>query len=451
MRATVLKRVLLLFLCLVVFSPAVLVAEEANPTLTYTLDECIDIAMQRSADILTAAQEIKRTGGVVWETWSSVVSADISSTYTNREGPSLTSGTSSSEEFTAYLEASIPIFSGGRVLNGISTAYLNRDIAREQYRKAVNGTVYSVRSAFWRVLMDRESVRVQKENVDFLEKTNENIQSKYDVGMASWFELLRSQVELANAQPSLMEAEDALEADTDTLKKLVGMDVNDTFGITGDLAFSEVNVALEDSLARAISQNPDILIAGLSEDVARRKVRSTIGEYFPTVSLFGKYSYTSETVDISFDKDRWVTTGGVIATMPISDLMATTARLKQARAQLNKATISLGDTENGIKLEVKKAYRDLVRSKKVVESQKENVRLASEGLEIAQIQYDNGINTYLELMDTRLALTQANLNYINAVYAHMEAAARLENLTGNDPVISESPTEAGSGPTESIQ
>jgi outer membrane protein len=451
MSTTIRKTAIILILCIVIASPIAASAQEESPPLTYTLDECVDIALKRSPDVLTAAQEIKRTNGVIWETWSDVVNVSISSDYTAIQPGRNLLGSPSQEDFTLALTGSLPIFSGGRVINGVLTAYLGRDVAREQYRRAVNKTVYDVRNAFWRLLLDRESVRVQKENVDFLEKTRDTIQDKYDVGLASWFELLRSEVELGNAQPSLMEAEDTLEADMDMLKKLIGTDVNDAIEVNGDLSFSEVSVVLEDSLVRAMSQNPDILIAALNEDVARKAVRSTIGEYFPTVSIFGKYAYESDTVEVSFDEDRWETIGGITVTMPISELVSTSARLKQARARLNEATVALTDTENGIRLQVKAAYRDLIRSKKVVESQKENVRLATEGLEIAQIQYDNGINTYLELMDTRLALTQANLNYINAVYTNLEAAARLEYLSGSDPVITKPPAEPGGEPTESIQ
>jgi outer membrane protein len=443
---TVRKATLHFILFLVVLLPAVASAGEENPAPAYTLPECIDIALMRSPDVLTAAQEVKRANGVVWETWSNIVSVSVSSKYTLTEPGINTLASPSQKDFTLYLEGSIPVFSGGRVLNGVPAAYLNRDIAREGYRKAVNETVYNVRNAFWRLLLDRESVRVQKENVDFLEKTHETIQHKYDVGLASWFELLRSRVELANAQPSLMEAEDTLEADMDDLKRLMGTNVDDTIEIAGDLAFSDTTAVLEDSLSRALLQNPDILIAALTEDVARKQVRSAIGEYFPTISVFGEYAYSSDTVEVTFDDDRWESIGGVMVTMPITDLIGTSARLKQARAQLNEAGIARRDTENGIKLKIKTAFRDLVRSKKVVESQKENVRLASEGLDIAQIQYDNGINTYLELMDTRLALTQANLNYINAVYTNLEAAARLEYLSGTDPAITKPPAETGGGP-----
>ncbi len=411
-----------------------LFAEEPPPA-AYTLSDCIEISLERSPAVLSAEQELRRANGVLWETWSGIVSVDVSAEYIRREEAETTSTLSSlrGRGFTTALEGSLIIFSGGRVINGILSAYLERDLARTQYLRAVNDTVLGVISSFDQVLLDRELIKVNKEQVDFLTQTYDNTKSKYDTGMASWYELLRTQVDLTNAEPALLEAEDSLAGDTDNLKKILGIDVDKEFAVEGELVYRDVSFNLDDCLAKASLDNPGILIASIQEEIARKQVQSTIGEYFPTVSLFGTYTNTSDQPNVSFNNDEWDFLAGVTATMPITDLVGISARLKQARALLEEAKISLKDTENGTRAQVKKAYKDFVRSKKVVESQKQNIVLAKEGVDIAVIQYDNGINTYLDLINARLALTQANLNYINAVYDYLDAVARLENLMGQRP------------------
>jgi outer membrane protein len=429
-----------LVLVMSMFSP--LIAQE-QPSGTHTLEQCITLSLEQSPAVLSAEKEIKRADGIVWETWADIVSADISAEYTTA-GPGGGSSISSSRDgFSVELGGSVPIFSGGRVINGILTAYRTRDVAREQYRRAVNETVYDVTITFGKILLDREMAKVRSEEIDFLTKTYDATKTRYDTGMASWFEFLRTQVELTNAEPSLMEAEDSLENDTDDLKKILGMDVGRPLNIEGELAFDEVTRNLDECLNKARADNPDIRIAYLEEEIARKNVRSVIGQYFPTISVFGRYGYSSDRLDISFDGRDWDYTGGVMVTIPITDILVISARLKQARAEYDRAGISRRDTENAIEAEVRKAYRDLARSQKLVKSQRENVALAKQGLDIAEIQYENGINTYLELMDTRLALTQANLNYVNAVYSSMEALARLSMLMGESPSVPGTPADGG--------
>jgi len=414
-----------------------------KPPGTHTLRECITSSLQRSPAVLSAEKEVERTNGVIWETWSSIVSVDISADYTEAEPGGTTTFLNNRQGFTIDLEGSVGIFSGGRVINGVLTAYLSRDLAREQYRRAVNETVYNVTTSFGRILLDRELVKVRSEETDFLTKTYDSTKTQYDTGMASWFQLLRTQVELGNAQPSLMEARDSLAGNMEGLKRILGMDVGDPFDIEGELSYRENTLDLDGCLNKAMMQNPDILIASLQEEIAKKAVRSVIGQYFPTVSIFGRYEYANDQLDVSFNDDDWDYLAGVTVTIPITDLISISARLKQARARYDQARITRTDVLNGIKAEVTAAFRDLVRSGKLVRSQKENVALAKEGLEIAEIQYENGINTYLELMDTRLALTQANLNYLNAVFSYMEAAARLEMLMGESPRVLDTPSDTG--------
>ncbi len=88
------------------------------------------------------------------------------------------------------------------------------------------------------------------------------------------------------------------------------------------------------------------------------------------------------------------------------------------------------DTTNKVKLDVKVAYYDLVQAKEIVDSQKYNTSQAEEAVKIAEVRYDNGVSTLLELMDAQLALTTARLNYLNALYSYEEAKARLKRITG---------------------
>ena len=88
------------------------------------------------------------------------------------------------------------------------------------------------------------------------------------------------------------------------------------------------------------------------------------------------------------------------------------------------------DTDNKIKLDIKGAYYDLVEAREIVDSQRLNIEAAEEAVKIAEVRYDNGISTLLELMDAQLALTSARLNWLNALFGYEEAKARIEKIVG---------------------
>jgi outer membrane protein TolC len=56
-----------------------------------------------------------------------------------------------------------------------------------------------------------------------------------------------------------------------------------------------------------------------------------------------------------------------------------------------------------------------------VRSQQLNLKRAGEGLRLAEVGYDQGINTQVELIDAQAALTTARVNYYQAIYQHVEA------------------------------
>ncbi|MEJ2068577.1 MAG: TolC family protein, partial [Deltaproteobacteria bacterium] len=119
------------------------------------------------------------------------------------------------------------------MVNGIKVAYLQDDIAYEQYRMAVGQALYGVKTAFYGILLAEELVRVRTESLEVLERHHETTLAKYDVGLVSRFDVLRSEVELANARPPLIQAKNDLKIARENLKRILGVDVDEPFGIEG--------------------------------------------------------------------------------------------------------------------------------------------------------------------------------------------------------------------------
>jgi outer membrane protein TolC len=339
-------------------------------------------------------------------------------------------GSPSRESYLLAAEATLPVFTGGRVLSGIGIAYLQDDIAFESYRQAVADTLYLTTTAFYGILLAREVVDVRTEALELLTRHHETTLNKYEVGVVSRFDVLRSEVELANARPPLIEAKNDLSDATENLKRILGIDVDEPFAIEGELVFREVSADLDAFLDRADKESPELLISRKLERIADKSVTMAAGEFLPTVTAFARYEWTSDELHVEFNEDVWEYTVGAIVTVPVFDLMISAAKLKQAKAEYEQARVGLLDTTNKVKLDVKEAYYDLVEAAEIVQSQRKNIEAAEESLRIAEVRYEHGISTLLELMDTQLAVTQAKLNYLNALFNYEEAYARLRAIVG---------------------
>lgn len=450
MKKTIWKyKVYLLIIILISIMAAQTFAEEEKLPIAYTLDECVHMALRQSPAILAAREEMNRTRGVILEAWSSILSLNAEGSYTYMETPQgmtipkdsfaptippadVFLGSTSNKSYMLAVDATLPLFTGGRVMSGISIAYLQDDIALFEYKKSTADTIYAVKTAFYGILLARELVRVRTEALDLLVEHYETTKKKYDVGVVSRFDLLRSEVELANARPPLIEAKNDLAISYEQLKRVLGVDVDEPFEIEGELEFREIDVSLDDFLDRASIASPDLVISRKFETIAKKNVRMAVGEFFPSVTAFARYEWASDELHVDFSEDDWEYTFGAIVSVPIFDLMISASKLKQAKAEYEMARIGYLDTTNSVKVDVKEAYYDLVEASEIIESQRLNIEVAEESLRIAEVRYDNGISTLLELLDTQLAVTEAKLNYLNALFNFEESYARLISIVGGE-------------------
>ncbi|NIR67250.1 MAG: TolC family protein [Aliifodinibius sp.] len=92
------------------------------------------------------------------------------------------------------------------------------------------------------------------------------------------------------------------------------------------------------------------------------------------------------------------------------------------------------DTEKQLKdaiiAEVEDAYNKLNEAKQKFRSAQNTVELAKEALRLANLMYDEGANTQLDVLNSRLALTQAQMSYANSLFEYQVARYQLRKVTG---------------------
>ena len=149
-------------------------------------------------------------------------------------------------------------------------------------------------------------------------------------------------------------------------------------------------------------------------------------------SLFGSANYEYKRPFYSLDE--WETDWNLnfLVSVPIFDGFLTRSKVRQARSDLEQLGIAEAQVEDFIKLEISQAISDLTLAEENIISQKENVNQAKESVRIAEVQYQQGMITNLERMDTELALTVAETNYLQALADYLIAKAKYEKAIGKE-------------------
>lgn len=151
-------------------------------------------------------------------------------------------------------------------------------------------------------------------------------------------------------------------------------------------------------------------------------------DYLPTLSLTGLYQWTAMNNDFKFKDYMWnpYSMVGVSLSIPIFSGGSKFYKIKQTRNSIEQLSLQREDTQRNLQLAIKQYIDNMNTCVKRFDASQKGVEQAERGYMISQKRYDTGAGTLLEMNDSELALTQAKLNFNQAIYDYMVAKADLE-------------------------
>ncbi len=154
-------------------------------------------------------------------------------------------------------------------------------------------------------------------------------------------------------------------------------------------------------------------------------------QHLPSVNAFANWQSQAQENDgrgLKNFRFKNSFTVGLTLKVPIFEGFQISSRVDQAEVDYLKSLETLKQTTQILKSSVEQAFLKLNEAGKRIKSQSSTVEQAERGFEIAQIRYKSGLGTQLEVLDAEIALNQAKLNKLNAVYDKLLAEAELEQL-----------------------
>jgi outer membrane protein TolC len=328
------------------------------------------------------------------------------------------------------LNFSLPLFTGGRLISGYKQARYNLLATKEVIRQSGQDTVFSVKKAFYGYLLAQKFVEVAGEGVALAEKHHQNVKNLYEVGMASKFDLLRSEVQVANLRPQLIKAKNSLSVAELGLKTLLGLDLGQPIEVKGEMTFRPFEGNIDELLAKALQKRPEISQLNYQKQIAGEMLKMAWAENLPTLAVGGAYNYWSN--HLKFSKNNWESYYSVnlVLTLPIFNGFASDAKIAQSKSLLKELEFNQKGLSEAIKFEVNQALLNYKDSREALLSQEKNVEQAQEAVRIAELNYSEGLATNLDVSTAQVALSQARTNYSQALYDCVISLAQLEKALG---------------------
>ena len=329
--------------------------------------------------------------------------------------------------FRGTLTLQQPIFAWGRYYYNYQSAVLSLEATQKELEAATNQLVLDVSEAFYRILVAQEFVKVAQQTVKGVEKQLELARSLFEAGASTKFDVLRAEVQLANVKSQLIRSQNQVRTAKDAFKNLLNINLTEDIEVSGSLEIPIAEFNIESLIQMAMDTRPERQQFELSERANQKRVDVAKTGNRPDLSFFVNYQ-VDDSERLSEMNRVWNL--GLQINFPIFDGLATRTAVKQARSALKQTQLGKDQLTNAIEFEVRKAYRDLIETIALIDVQKETVEQAQESVRLANVRYENGMITSVELTDAQLALSQAQANRLQSLHDYVVGLARLEKAVG---------------------
>lgn len=407
-------------------------AQEAGQTVS--LDRALELALINSPQLAQTNASLSNAGSSRQRAWgsflpnlnmssgTSVSSSQRFDTNTNR----IVSGSSNS--YRAGLSASYQVFQGGRKFHELDRSAFAYREAEARLQTQRFGVLLQTRTLFLNALRQADLVRVAENSVARAEESLSFARIRVQEGWAVRSDSLRTRLELANAQQSLLQALNQLRAAQFSLGRQIGVS-GPVVPVAPEEGLDPAPLGLteEQIIDLAETVSPAVRAAEAASLVARSAVNNARAAYLPNLSVSSNYNWANQERSFSGGSRSWsVSFSG---SYTLFDGFGREVSVSQANQNRRVSRLSEEDARRGVRQEVDAALRTLETQEAAIAIAVDAVAIAEEDLRIIRARYPDEANI-LDVIASQDALVQAEINLVAARYDYSIAKAELESIIG---------------------
>lgn len=444
-------------------------AQYADTTqLSLTIDAAVRMAVQQNPELQSARLEVKRSDARVMEAWGyTMPSVDISGTFNHvvtkpksyfpdaiyyplvklmdstAKVPKPTGqlielpfSMSPSNSANAALNVRQILFNGS-VFIGVGAANIYSKLSRDIYMQKKVETVAKVRKAYYAALLAHEALTMMQSNLKNAEDNFKNVQLMRSQGIVSEYDELRATVGMDNLRPAVIQSETNFNLAVDNLRNTMGVADSIKIVPSDNLVLQDVDEGIISSANQAVLEsNLNLNIIKHQIELNGASVNAERANFLPTIAAYGSYSYTAIKDNYKMSTNDFYNTAQVGLTFSLNLFQGfqTNSKIEQAQLEQQKTEEQKSSLERNLQMGVRSIIGNLRQARKRVDAQQKTVETAERGYKIVTARFLANAATQLEVNDGQLALSQAKVNRMQAIYDYLVAASELDSMLGRLPV-----------------
>lgn len=405
----------------------------AAQTVTVTLDEAVELALEVNPAVIQARGQLHTAGAAKREVLGSWLPSLSTNAGWSRNSSSRwdertqTTITGSSSSMSAGISSSLTLFDGfrrfaeGRAASA-DVASADAALVNQEFQIALQ-----TKQAFFNALAADELVRLSELRIQRAENQLRISADKLAAGSATRSDTLRSRVELANAELQLLNAQTQRATAEANLARLIG--VEGTVRAVADSGLFEPVVVDTATLRLEAQANaPSVIQADAALSSAQASLAVSRSQYFPTLNSSFSTSYSGQQLDQL--NSSWSVR--VSLSWPLFNGFTRETNMARSATNRDVAAAQAQDARRQVNAQLTQYLASLASAGASLEIAEVSYAAAAEDLRVQQERYRLGAATIVEVLTSQVSLDQAAVDIVQARFDYLVAKAQIEALVGRE-------------------
>ncbi|MBQ5396572.1 MAG: TolC family protein [Alistipes sp.] len=414
-------------------------AAQQDAPLVLTLEQALEIALSENPTVKIADKTIEAKKyakrGTYAALWPDISASgawqhNIQKPTFHIMGQTMKVGTMNN--VNAGVTAAMPLINA-QLWKSLKLSAMDVELAVEQARSSRIDMIEQVSKAFYQVLLAKDSYNVYKRVYDNAVENHKIVEKRYAIGQVSEYDFIRSQVTVSNAEPNVFGAENSIVLALWQLKALLGVDLDMNVDCAGSLADYEVDMTSQINMDGTLAENSAMRQLDIQERMLEQALKLKRAANLPSLAASINYQFTAMDESFALAHYRWnpSSTAALSLSIPIFSGGKRRADINQAKIDLSNIQLQRENTERQLRTAIMSYYSNMQTNLKQYHASSQNIATAKRGYDISVKRYEVGGGTLVDVDNSQLAYTQAELSRSTSIYEYLINKVSMEKIMGN--------------------
>ena len=331
------------------------------------------------------------------------------------------------DNYTGRLSALWPLYDSGQTWHGVRQAEFGRKETNLEMIRRRQQVIAQTVFTYVGLLMAEENLAIVRQTLATAKANLKLVKSRYESGFVVKSDLLRTQVHIANLEQQQLQAASQVEITRAELNAAMGVAIDSEFELISRLdGGEEITEPLERWINIALDQRADLKQIDFQQSVAEEEIKKSRAAHLPSLNLAGNYEVNTE--DFSESANNYSV--GAVVKFNIFSGNRNSAKVREAKAALRQIQAVRRKLEQRVLVETRQSYLHAESAWRRILVARAAVAQAEEALRIVRNRYKNGLFTIVDLLNSELALQQAQTNHLRAIHDYKVSTANLMLAAG---------------------